>query len=41
MDVISITDHNCVAGVKEAIKIGQVNGIKVILGIEIDCKFEV
>lgn len=40
MDIISITDHNCVAGVEEAINLGKVNGIKVIPGIEIDCKFE-
>lgn len=37
--VISITDHDTLAGSKEALKI-PVDGIKVITGIEFSCKYE-
>lgn len=40
MDIISITDHNSIANVQEAIKIGKDLNILVIPGIEIDCVFE-
>jgi predicted metal-dependent phosphoesterase TrpH len=37
MKKVSITDHNSVKGVAEAIKLGQKSNIEVISGIEIDC----
>lgn len=40
LKVISLTDHNTVAGVKEALKIGKREGIKVISGIEIYTQFK-
>lgn len=40
IEVISITDHNTVKGVKEAIKLSESMDIKVISGIEIDCTFK-
>lgn len=36
---IAITDHNSVRGVKEATKYGEIIGIDVIPGIELDCCF--
>lgn len=40
MQVISITDHNCVKGNQEAIQYGKQLNIKVIPGIEIDCTYQ-
>jgi 3',5'-nucleoside bisphosphate phosphatase len=40
MQVISITDHNCVKGVREAVQYGKQLNIDVIPGIEIDCTFQ-
>ena len=37
--VISITDHNSVRGVKQALKKGSSFGLLVLPGIEIDCLF--
>lgn len=39
ISVISITDHDTLAGSKEALKI-PVDGVKVITGIEFSCKYE-
>ena len=39
MKTISITDHNCVRGVSEAIGYGKQLGIEVVSGIEIDCTY--
>jgi len=35
VDIIAITDHDTVAGIREAVKAGIENGIKVIPGIEL------
>lgn len=40
LSVISITDHNTVKAVSEAIEIGATHGIRVIPGIELDCSFD-
>ena len=40
LDVISITDHNLVKGIPEALECGSICGIKVIQGIEIDCNYK-
>ena len=37
---LAITDHNHVASVAEAVRLGEAEGIRVIPGIEIDCEFE-
>ncbi len=37
LDTISLTDHNSVRGVGEAIGLAYATGIHVIPGIEIDC----
>jgi predicted metal-dependent phosphoesterase TrpH len=39
LTTISITDHNLVTGVSEALAFGARAGIRVIPGIEIDCQF--
>lgn len=39
LTTISITDHNLVTGIPEALKFGTLAGIRVIPGIEIDCQF--
>jgi 3',5'-nucleoside bisphosphate phosphatase len=39
LTTISITDHNLVTGVGEALKYGELAGIRVIPGIEIDCHY--
>jgi len=39
MQTISITDHNSVKGVDEAIEYGKHLGVEVIPGIEIDCSY--
>lgn len=40
IDIISITDHNSVKGIKEAKEYGNKVGVKVISGVELDCNFE-
>ncbi|MCX7779229.1 MAG: PHP domain-containing protein [Patescibacteria group bacterium] len=37
--IISLTDHNCLDGVEEAIKAGRKYKIKIIPGVEIETKF--
>ncbi len=39
LSVISITDHNLVSGVPEAVEASGAYGIRVIPGIEIDCNY--
>jgi 3',5'-nucleoside bisphosphate phosphatase len=39
LTTISITDHNLVTGIPEALKYGLLADIRVIPGIEIDCRF--
>ena len=39
LSTISLTDHNCVRGVGEAIEMANSIGITVIPGIEIDCNY--
>ena len=39
VDIISITDHNCVRGITEAIPVCANNGIEFIPGIEVDCSY--
>lgn len=38
--IAALTDHNSVRGVQEICLYGQVEGIQIIKGIELDCKFE-
>jgi predicted metal-dependent phosphoesterase TrpH len=40
LSVISITDHNLVSGVPEALEASGAYGIRVIPGIEIDCNYK-
>lgn len=40
LQIISVTDHNLVRAVPEAVKCGIDYGISVIPGIEIDCQYE-
>ncbi|WP_055665913.1 PHP domain-containing protein [Desnuesiella massiliensis] len=40
LDIIALTDHNTVAGNKEAVKVGKIHGIKVIPGIELSTRFK-
>jgi predicted metal-dependent phosphoesterase TrpH len=40
IDIMSITDHNCVPAYAEALPVAQSMGIRLIPGIEIDCIFE-
>lgn len=39
IDILSITDHNSIRGIEEAIPICLQSGIELISGIEIDCTF--
>lgn len=39
VDIIALTDHNTVAGNKQAVKSGQIHGVKVIPGIELSTRF--
>lgn len=38
LDIIALTDHNTVAGNKQAIKVGKIHGVKVIPGIELSTR---
>ena len=40
LDIIALTDHNTVSGNKEAIKVGEIHGVKVIPGIELSTRFK-
>lgn len=40
LDIIALTDHNTVSGNKQAIKVGKINGIKVIPGIELSTRYK-
>lgn len=40
MELISITDHNSISSVDDAIKASEITGVTVLPGIEIDCVFE-
>ena len=39
LDIIALTDHNTVSGNKQAIKVGEIYGVKVIPGIELSTRF--
>lgn len=39
LKVISLTDHNSIRGVLEAIEYGKEIGVEVITGVELDCSF--
>jgi len=39
VDIIALTDHNTVSGNEHAIELGQINGVKVIPGIELSTRF--
>ena len=41
IDTLSITDHNSVRGINEAISISSQSGIELISGIEIDCNYNI
>ena len=38
LDIIALTDHNCVSGNDEAIKVGDIFNVKVIPGIELSTR---
>lgn len=40
LDIIALTDHNCVSGNDEAIKVGDIFNVKVIPGIELSTRFK-
>lgn len=40
IDIISITDHNTISGVKQAVKTGNIHGVKVIPGIELSTRYK-
>ena len=40
VDIIALTDHNTVAGNKQAIKVGNIHGVKVIPGIELSTRYK-
>jgi predicted metal-dependent phosphoesterase TrpH len=40
LSAISITDHDCVSGIDEALDIAEKNNIEVISGIELSCQIE-
>jgi predicted metal-dependent phosphoesterase TrpH len=40
LEVISITDHNCVGAISRALEVTTSTGLRVIPGIEIDCSYE-
>lgn len=37
---ISLTDHDCLDGVREAVDAGEAKGIEVIAGVELSCEFK-
>ncbi len=37
---ISLTDHDCLDGVNEAVAAGQTNGVEVLSGVELSCEFK-
>jgi hypothetical protein len=39
LSLISLTDHDCVEGVAEAIQAGQARGVEVVPGVELSCEF--
>ena len=39
LDIISITDHNTIDGVEEAINRGELEGVKVIPGVELSTRY--
>lgn len=40
IDIIALTDHNTVAGNKQAVKVGDIYGVKVIPGIELSTRYK-
>lgn len=40
IDIISITDHNTISGVKQAVNTGNIYGIKVIPGVELSTRYK-
>lgn len=40
VDILAITDHNTVAGVKQAVNTGKIHGVKVIPGIELSTRYK-
>lgn len=40
VDIIAITDHNTIAGNKQAINVGKIYGVKVIPGIELSTRYK-
>lgn len=39
LSAISLTDHDCLDGVKEAVAAGEKDGIEVLSGVELSCEF--
>lgn len=40
IDIISLTDHNTTRGIEEAVKVGEIYGVKVIPGIELSARYK-
>lgn len=40
LDIIALTDHNTISGNKQAVKVGEIYGVKVIPGIELSTRFK-
>lgn len=40
VDIISLTDHNTISGVKQAVKVGNIHGVKIIPGIELSTRYK-
>lgn len=40
LDIIALTDHNTVRGNKQAVKVGEIFGVKVIPGIELSTRYK-
>lgn len=40
LDIIAITDHNTISGVKQAVRVGDIHGVKVIPGIELSTRYK-
>ena len=39
VDVISLTDHDCLDGLSEAISAGKTKGVRVVAGVELSCEY--
>lgn len=40
LDIISLTDHNTIAGIEAAVRYGKIHGVKVIPGLELSTRYK-